>query len=291
MQINEVAYKWAGQLTRRTATRRIILHHAAAVTCTPQQVHQWHLANGWTGIGYHFFVRKDGTVYRGRPEDTVGAHAGNNNYDSLGVCFEGSFDRETMPDAQLRAGQELVAYLKQKYGISTVQRHSDVNATGCPGDNFPFDALAGAQAAKPAVPAPVVSGTTLTLPLLTTASRGDTVRCVQAALTGLGYDAGGADGIYGTNTAAAVKRFQASRGIAAAGLVGRDTWHKLLGAPQILCVERGRRQGRGAGGRKPPCGRMGAFIMPECSSGPSDRVHWSPPAHDLPAQWWSCRRE
>lgn len=225
MQINEVAYKWAGQLARRTATRRIILHHAAAVTCTPQQVHQWHLANGWTGIGYHFFVRKDGTVYRGRPEDTVGAHAGNNNYDSLGVCFEGSFDRETMPDAQLRAGQELVAYLKQKYGISTVQRHSDVNATGCPGDNFPFDVLAGAQAAKPAVPAPVVSGTTLTLPLLTTASRGDTVRCVQAALTGLGYDAGGADGIYGTNTAAAVKRFQASRGIAADGLVGRDTWH------------------------------------------------------------------
>ena len=123
-----------------------------------------------------------------------------------------------------------MAYLKQKYGISTVQRHSDVNATGCPGDNFPFDALAGAQAAKPAVPAPVVSGTTLTLPLLTTASRGDTVRCVQAALTGLGSDAGGADGIYGTNTAAAVKRFQASRGIAADGLVGRDTWHKLLGA-------------------------------------------------------------
>ena len=158
------------------------------------------------------------------------SHAGNNNYDSLGVCFEGSFDRETMPDAQLRAGQELVAYLKQKYGISTVQRHSDVNATGCPGDNFPFDALAGEQTAKPAVPAPVISGTTLTLPLLTTASRGDTVRCVQAALTGLGYDAGGADGIYGTNTAAAVKRFQASRGIAADGLVGRDTWHKLLGA-------------------------------------------------------------
>ena len=80
------------------------------------------------------------------------------------------------------------------------------------------------------MPAPVVSGTTLTLPLLTTASRGDTVRCVQAALTGLGYDAGGADGIYGTNTAAAVKRFQASRGIAADGLVGRDTWHKLMGA-------------------------------------------------------------
>lgn len=32
------------------------------------------------GIGYHFLVRKDGSVYRGRPEDMVGAHAGNNNY-------------------------------------------------------------------------------------------------------------------------------------------------------------------------------------------------------------------
>ena len=78
MQIIETTYKWAGTLARRSATRRIILHHAAAVTCTPQQVHQWHLANGWSGIGYHFFVRKDGSVYRGRPEDTVGAHAGNN---------------------------------------------------------------------------------------------------------------------------------------------------------------------------------------------------------------------
>ena len=139
MQIIETTYKWAGSLARRGVTRRIILHHAAAVTCTPQQVHQWHLANGWSGIGYHFFVRKDGSVYRGRPEDTVGAHAGNNNYDSIGVCFEGSFDREEMPAAQKQAGKELVAYLKQKYGISTVQRHSDVNATGCPGGHFPFD--------------------------------------------------------------------------------------------------------------------------------------------------------
>lgn len=230
MQINEVAYAWAGTLTKRRATRRIILHHAAAVTCTPQQVHQWHLANGWSGIGYHFFVRKDGRVYRGRPEDAVGAHAGNNNYDSIGVCFEGSFDKEQMPEAQRRAGMELVAYLKQKYGISTVQKHSDVNATGCPGGNFPFAELAGAAPAA-AVPAtvPAVGGSTVTLPLLGSGSRGDTVRMLQAALTGLGYGAGAADGIFGDNTAGAVKRFQAARGLAADGLMGRDTWHALLG--------------------------------------------------------------
>lgn len=46
MEILEQTYTWAAPLTRRSVTRRIILHHAAAVTCTAQQIHQWHLANG-----------------------------------------------------------------------------------------------------------------------------------------------------------------------------------------------------------------------------------------------------
>ena len=235
MQIIDMTYAWAGTLAKRGATRRIILHHAAAVTCTAQQIHQWHLANGWSGIGYHFFVRKDGSVYRGRPEDTVGAHAGNNNYDSIGVCFEGSFDKEEMGKTQKRAGQELVAYLKGKYGITQVQKHSDVNATGCPGGHFPFAEIAGAEAAgadsaTPSVPTASADGTKVTLPLLLQGSRGETVRLVQAALSGLGYAVGAADGIFGVNTAAAVKRFQAGGALAADGIVGRDTWHKLLGA-------------------------------------------------------------
>lgn len=235
MQIIEASYNWAGALAKRSATRRIILHHAAAVTCTAQQIHQWHLANGWSGIGYHFFVRKDGSVYRGRPEDTVGAHAGNNNYDSIGVCFEGSFDKEDMGNTQKRAGMELVAYLKEKYGITRVQKHSDVNATGCPGGHFPFAEIAGTKAASSgstenAAPPASVNGTKVTLPLLMQGSQGETVRLVQAALTGLGHDAGAADGIFGVNTAAAVKRFQAAVSLAADGIVGKDTWHRLLGA-------------------------------------------------------------
>ena len=74
MQINEVNYKWAGSLEKRSSTVRVILHHAAAVKCSAQDIHAWHLGNGWSGIGYHFLVRKDGSVYRGRPVDTVGAH-------------------------------------------------------------------------------------------------------------------------------------------------------------------------------------------------------------------------
>ena len=229
MKINEVTYKWNGALTKRRSTTRIILHHAAASKCSAQQIHRWHLANGWVGIGYHFLVRKDGSVYRGRPEDTVGAHARNNNYDSIGICFEGNFMTETMPIAQKWAGQELVAYLKDKYGITKVQKHSDVNATGCPGTHFPFAAIAeGGTADKPAESA--AGGFTAVFPQLSKGSKGDKVRVLQELLLGRGYDLGtyGADGDFGATTHRRVVSFQITQGLNADGIVGEDTWRKLL---------------------------------------------------------------
>lgn len=229
MKINEVTYKWNGALTKRRSTTRIILHHAAASKCTAQQIHSWHLANGWVGIGYHFLVRKDGSVYRGRPEDTVGAHAGNNNYDSIGICFEGSFDREQMNEVQRTAGAELVAYLKDKYGITKVQKHSDVNATGCPGAHFPFASIAGRGTEdKPAES--TADGFTAVFPQLSKGSKGDKVRVLQELLLGRGYDLGtyGADGDFGTMTYRRVVSFQATQGLNADGIVGDKTWRKLL---------------------------------------------------------------
>nr|DAG39435.1 MAG TPA: endodeoxyribonuclease I [Caudoviricetes sp.] len=229
MKINEVSYKWHGTLSKRRSTARIILHHAAASKCTAQQIHSWHLANGWAGIGYHFFVRKDGRIYRGRPEDTVGAHAGNNNYDSIGICFEGSFDREQMNEVQRTAGAELVAYLKQKYGIITVQRHSDVNATGCPGTHFPFKEVSeGTAEDKPAES--TADGFTAVFPQLAKGDKGDKVRVLQELLLGRGYDLGtyGADGDFGETTHRRVVAFQVANGLAADGIVGEKTWRRLL---------------------------------------------------------------
>ena len=229
MKINEVTYTWNGALSKRRSTSRIILHHAAASKCTAQQIHSWHLANGWVGIGYHFLVRKDGSIYRGRPEDTVGAHAGNNNYDSIGVCFEGSFDREQMNETQKRAGAELVQYLKDKYGISKVQKHSDVNATGCPGTHFPFKEVSeGAAADKPAESA--AGGFTAVFPQLSRRDKGDKVRVLQELLLGRGCYLGiyGADGDFGAATWTAVAQFQAANGLTADGIVGEKTWRKLL---------------------------------------------------------------
>ncbi|MBQ6796526.1 MAG: N-acetylmuramoyl-L-alanine amidase [Clostridia bacterium] len=143
MKINRANIKFARALSRRTKTTAIILHHAAASKCSAENVHSWHLANGWAGIGYHFFVRKDGSVWQGRPLDRTGAHANGANSYSIGICFEGDFTRETMPAVQLAAGKELVSYVKNKYpSITRVLRHKDVCATTCPGDRFPFAEIA-----------------------------------------------------------------------------------------------------------------------------------------------------
>lgn len=133
-------------MNERKATNRIILHNSGVtVRQAVEIVHNYHKnTNGWAGIGYHFYVRTDGSIYRGRPENMVGAHASGNNSDSIGICFEGDYNQETMSEAQTKAGQELVAYLKEKYSITKVQRHSDVCNTSCPGANFPFDEIANA---------------------------------------------------------------------------------------------------------------------------------------------------
>lgn len=157
MNIIEKNYKWNGNLKNRKSTNRIILHHAESKSCTADDIHSWHLAYGWAGIGYHFFVRKDGSIYRGRPENTVGSHAKGSNSDSIGICFEGSYMTETMGQTQINAGRELVSYLKKKYGISKVQKHKDVCSTNCPGTNFPFDQI--------------VNGTVITTPTSTSASQ------------------------------------------------------------------------------------------------------------------------
>ena len=140
MNIIETNLKFKS-MNKRQSTDRLILHHSACSNCTAEQIHQWHLNNGWEGAGYHFLVRKDGNVYRLRPEEFIGAHAYGSNYNSIGICAEGNFENETMPEAQKNSLIELVSYLKEKYGISKVLKHSDVNNTACPGKNYPFNEI------------------------------------------------------------------------------------------------------------------------------------------------------
>ena len=142
MNIIETKFFWNGTLQKRARTDYIVLHHRAG-NGDAESIHNQHLNKGWSGIGYHFYVRKDGSIYRGRPIDTIGAHTEGKNSVSVGVCFEGDYHYtdKVMPSAQFKAGQELIAYLKGIYPNAEIKGHRDLQATGCPGQYFPFEGI------------------------------------------------------------------------------------------------------------------------------------------------------
>ena len=143
LEIQEIPWKWAYLPgTRTEKAKYLVLHHAAAARCTAGDIHAVHLGNGWAGIAYHYFVRKDGSVWRGRPEDWKGGHTYGYSNDSIGICFEGDFEREPMGDAQVDAGAALVLDILQRYPGIEVMRHSELGATSCPGKFFRFEEVA-----------------------------------------------------------------------------------------------------------------------------------------------------
>ncbi len=140
MNVINLNLKFTSPLTKRQKTDLIVLHHSAGEGSL-ESVHAAHQRNGWAGCGYHFYIRKDGKIYVGRPLDKVGAHAKGSNEISVGICFEGNFEKENPAEIQLNSGLELLASLKKSFPYATVVRHSDLMATACPGKNFPFEMM------------------------------------------------------------------------------------------------------------------------------------------------------
>lgn len=136
MNIIQTDWKWNGTLSYRSSTKYIVLHHAAASSCSAEQIDAWHKNKGWAGIGYHFFINKKGETYEGRPLNVIGAHCIGYNNCSIGICFEGNFETETPTNLQILSGNNLIYYLKKIYPLTEIKGHRDLYLTSCPGKNF-----------------------------------------------------------------------------------------------------------------------------------------------------------
>jgi len=227
MNIIETSYKWAYIPGNRITTTHLILHHAAAYFASAQTIHGWHLGNGWAGIAYHYYVRKDGSIYRGRPEYWSGGHTSNWNHCSIGICFEGNFDAETMPAAQAKAGAVLVANIKTRYPGIIVGRHRDYNSTVCPGRNFPFYEIVSYK-----VPETDKNGCPYgtSTELVKVGSTGEHVKRCQWYLRELGYNLGIIDGECNSHTVAGIIKFQIAKGLNVDGICDARTWAALESA-------------------------------------------------------------
>lgn len=122
----------------------IIIHCSATridQDVSAEAIHQYHRDKGWLGIGYHFYVRKDGTVIGCRPIELAGAHTEGRNKHTIGICYEGglvrmndnTYQKDTRTPAQISAMYNLIRTLLHCYpSIKRVSGHRDYNATACP---------------------------------------------------------------------------------------------------------------------------------------------------------------
>ena len=125
----------------RTIT--LIVIHCSAVRpgqqSSAKKINDWHHDRGFqNGIGYHYVVRRDGTIELGRPLEMIGAHVVNHNKHSIGICYEGGLNsagepEDTRTPAQKTTLRKLLEELHRKFPKALIVGHRDLNpAKKCP---------------------------------------------------------------------------------------------------------------------------------------------------------------
>ena len=120
----------------------LIVIHCSGVRPEQQtsakQIDEYHRSKGWKCIGYHYVVRRDGTVEKGRPLAEPGAHVVGHNRYSIGICYEGGLDAndvdaDTRTPEQVKALRKLVERLHGAFPKAVIVGHHDLNPSKpCP---------------------------------------------------------------------------------------------------------------------------------------------------------------
>lgn len=150
------------QLSCSNNPMMIVLHHSDSKDMSVFDIHKFHAQlNGWSGIGYHFFVTKEGEIYRGRPENVVGSHCKGFNENTIGICAQGNYMTEDMPHNQKQAIIDLCTYLCSKYKLGVIKAHKELKPTLCPGIKYPLKEIVNSALIPPKAFYTVKKGDTL----------------------------------------------------------------------------------------------------------------------------------
>lgn len=242
-------------MAKRRHTELLVVH----VTATPRsldigarELDAMHKARGWSGIGYHRVIRRDGRVEQGRPMDQIGAHLEGWNSVSVGVSLVGGIDTKGRPEnnataAQMTALEGELRRLLQIYPGAKICGHRDLspdrdgdgviepaehikacpcfdvipwaNARGLPVAKIRgvWDAHGPVAAAGPAAKAG-------------SAKEGPDARIVwlQRLLARAGFAFGAIDGYLGPRTEAAIRQYQLFAGLPQTGAFDAATVATLL---------------------------------------------------------------
>lgn len=128
-------------LVNKRSIKELIVHCSA----TPEgkdysvdTIRQWHLQRGFSDIGYHYVIYRDGSIHIGRDESIIGAHCTGHNTNSIGVCYiggctsNGKTPKDTRTTEQKQSLVKLLKELKTKYPQASIHSHKDFSNKACP---------------------------------------------------------------------------------------------------------------------------------------------------------------
>ena len=128
-------------LVNKRTIKELIVHCSA----TPEgkdysvdTIRQWHLQRGFSDIGYHYVIYRDGSIHIGRDESIIGAHCTGHNTNSIGVCYiggcasDGKTPKDTRTTEQKQSLVKLLKELKTKYPKASIHGHRDFSSKACP---------------------------------------------------------------------------------------------------------------------------------------------------------------
>ncbi len=140
-------------------TKEIVIHCSATPPSSDwsvQRIDALHRASprNWNGIGYHFYITKNGKIFVGRPLEKIGAHVKGHNMYTIGVCYEGGVVRQAgklVPkDTRTRAQQisltALVGALQRdNRDITRISGHNEYANKACPSFDVSKEFYSGPQ--------------------------------------------------------------------------------------------------------------------------------------------------
>ena len=113
----------------------IIIHCSATPNgqeLTPEALDALHRGRGFSGTGYHYYIRRNGAILNPRHIAQIGAHVRGYNHHSIGICYEGGLDAfgnpsDTRTTEQRMVLRLLVEQLKQRFPTAQVCGHRDLS--------------------------------------------------------------------------------------------------------------------------------------------------------------------
>lgn len=238
----------------------IVVHHTAGGNSTDysvahakqisRDIQDFHMdGRGWIDTGQQLTNSRGGHVTEGRHRSVEildqgtrhvqGANVANHNSEIIGIENEGLYTSVDVPQALWDSLVQLVAYIAQQYGISPsmIRGHRDFNSTECPGTVL-YGRLPELRNAVAAAIGTSPVAAVRSWPLLQPGESGAKVQALQHLLRARGVEVK-ADGAFGDQTFAAVRRLAADNGVAyepcyasrtadESGFAGVTTWPLLV---------------------------------------------------------------